>query len=176
MRKEEHTDRGYSPDVAEILDRKPRWLIRRGILLAAVIFAACLVATYFIPYPERLNCEVSFLIPQPGKGDEQTVHGVARLPEKYASLVKTGLQVRIIVPRESGGNPIKTRGVVADITRDPGSNYYTMMVHVETLRGMAEEILGVGHGSAQIVTGQSNLLRQVFNPIISVIRGANKKK
>lgn len=171
----EHTDRGYSPDVAEILDRKPHWLVRRGTLLAIMIFAACLVASYLIPYPERLNCEVSFLIPQPVAGEEGTIHGVVRLPEKYASSIKTGLEVRIIIPRGDGGDPIKIQGVVAEITRDTSNGCYTMMVHAATFEAAGKEVLATGHASAQIVTGESNLLRQVFDPIISVMRGAKRK-
>lgn len=175
MGKQEHTDRGYSPDVAGILDRKPYWLVRRGTLIAAVIFAACLTASYFVPYPKRLTCEASFLIPQNGRGDLQTLHGMISLPEKYASLVKPGSQVRIIVPVDGGGNPARIEGVAAEITRDP-SGFCSVMVHIHPPAGMEDKILATGRASAQIIIGESNLLRQVFDPIVSVLKGAKVNK
>jgi len=175
MGKEENTDRGYSPDVAEILDRKPFWLVRRGTLIAAVIFAACLVASYFVPYPERLTCEASFLVPQTGSDDEQTLHGMISLPEKYASLVKPGSQVRIIVPVDGGGNPVRIDGVAAEIRQDP-SGFCSVMVHIRPPKEMEARILAAGTASAQIVIGESNLLRQVFDPIVSVLRGAKTNR
>jgi hypothetical protein len=171
MGKEEDTDLRYSPDVAEILDRKPFWLVRRGTLIAAVIFAACLAASYFVPYPKRLTCEASFLIPQNSQGGDQTLHGMISLPEKYASLVKPGSQVRIIVPVDGGGTPVRIEGVAAEIIPDP-SGFCSVMVHIHPPAGMEDKILAAGRANAQIIIGESNLLRQVFDPIMSVLKGA----
>ena len=176
MGKTASTERGYSPDVAEILEKKPHWLVRNGIWIAAAAFALGLAVSHFIPYPERLACDVIFMVPQEGTGDEQVVHGVIRLPVETGAGIDSGFSVSVILPPGNGGNPVRIPGVIAARTLDPHSGYNTFMVHLSPTPEDGRELIATGHAGGQILTGESNLLREVFRPVVSLIRGAGTKQ
>ncbi len=172
----EPTDRGYSPEVAGILGKRPHWLVRNGIWIAGLVFALGLAASHYIPYPERIGCDVIFMVPQDGTEDEPVVHGVIRLPEATGELVDSGFSVAIILPHEDGGNPVKIPGVIAGKKLDLVTGYYTLMVHLSPSPEAGRELTATGHATGQILTGESNLLKEVFSPVASLIRGAGSKK
>jgi hypothetical protein len=169
------TDRGYSLDVAEILDRKPNWLVRRGTVLAAIIFAAGLLASWFIPYPERLPCEITFDATALNSAGSGPLSGVIRLPEKQAALIAREAEVRVILPA-SDGNPVTIPGVVTEMARDTIGSYWNVMVLLSQFPSEGRAKIASGRAGAQIVTGKSNLLTQVFKPVVSVISGTNSIK
>lgn len=50
-----HIENYYSDEVQEIMGRIPPWIVRWGITAIFVIFAAILVGSYFIRYPETVE-------------------------------------------------------------------------------------------------------------------------
>jgi hypothetical protein len=176
MNTEQGTDRGYSPDVAGILGRKPHWIVRRGMILVALVFGVGLIGTWFLHYPERFNCTISFGDNRICPDNQTDLHGVIRLQTQYGSGITPGMPVRILLASPEGKNPLTATGRVDSVVRDSAGIYTSVLAHFSSDRGTVQKFLMAGQANAQIITGNSNMLQQIFNPVISVIRGAGQNK
>jgi hypothetical protein len=176
MRHGSKTDMGYSPDGAEILDRKPRWIIRRGMFVVGLIFALSLLGTWFIPYPERLNCNVTIPNSAVRPADSAGFYGTIRLPSEYASVIAAGMEVKIFLAVTGEGDPITAMGNVEALETDTTGRFLNLLSRFHTDPGTALKFISAGQANAQIFTGNSNLLHQIFHPIISVIKGAGQNQ
>jgi hypothetical protein len=176
MKNEQGTERGYSPDVAGILGRKPHWIVRRGMVLVALIFGVGLGSTWFLHYPERLNCTVSFGVSRICSVNQLDLQGVIRLQAQVGSTISPGMPVRILLASPDGKDPLTATGLVGSVVQDSAGAYTSVQVHFSSDSGTVQKFLMAGQANAQIITGSSNLLQQIFNPVISVIRGAGQNK
>lgn len=176
MKRSPGTGRGYSPEVGAILDKKPHWVIRKGTIVIGLLFGICLVGTYFIPYPQRINCSVGFNNEEIQTAAENRLQGTIRLPAFYASVLKEGMAARVLAAAPAGGSPLRAEGVVTKVTMDSSGTYLSIVIEVRTHPESFAYFRSSGQASAQIVTGSSTLLRQIFNPILSVINGIRSTK
>lgn len=77
-----------SEEVQEIIGRMPSWIIRRGIMVIALLVAAAFAGAAFIRYPETVGCQVTITAIEPPS--VVFAAGDARVQEL---LVKDGEQV-----------------------------------------------------------------------------------
>jgi hypothetical protein len=176
MNTDKLTERGYSPDVAEILNRKPHWIIRRGMLVVAIIFGAALFGTWFVDYPERLNCTITFTNSRASVTKEISITGIIRLPENYETVIRKGMPVKVLLAMPRGTDPLTSNGQVDSVARGSAGGYLSVMIRLHSDPATIDKFRTAGQANAQIITGSSNLLQQIFNPVLSVIRGTRQNQ
>ncbi len=168
------TEQGYSPEVAEILNRKPHWIVRYGMILVALTFAFGLAGTRFIPYPQRLNCIAKCTGTAATKDQGSVFQGVITLPSQYGEIVRHGMPVRIVLIPPGKGELKTARGRIETISADSLGNQILLTVLFQSDPDAGQAFLAESQCNAQITVGNSNLLQQIFNPVITLIKGARK--
>jgi hypothetical protein len=169
-------DKGYSPEVAGILDRKPAWIIRYGMLVVGFIFALGLAGTWFIPYPQRLNCIATFPDPAESSGSESTFAGIISLPNDCDAIVREGMPVKIALASTGNSDLRSTVGIISTIHPDSLADNLSVTVMFRTDPETATFFISANHCNAQITTGRSNLLQQIFNPVIALLKGTQNNQ
>ncbi|NQV03726.1 MAG: hypothetical protein HQ542_13840 [Bacteroidia bacterium] len=157
----------YSPEVEEILHRRPSLLVRKGILMLTILVVLVLVGSHFIKYPERFAASIIFrdvLI-----NDTIGSQGQIILTAATASMVEPGQSVRMVLQPAPGSAPIEVHGSVTALLPVRQGEYYTVLV----LPNTTMKLMGF-NGTAYISTGEESLLSKILNPIFAVFRSADK--
>ncbi|MFC2101895.1 hypothetical protein ACFLS7_02775 [Bacteroidota bacterium] len=164
---EQQTEKGkYSPEVEEILLKRPSFLVRKGILLLAILVVLILAVSYFIKYPERLTASVSFT--NPPVSESVSAKGELILTSAAASIIATGQPVVLTLQFTEEGPQIDIPGIVGKILPIGSGDYYSVSIIPDT------ELQLYGYsGTAYIVTGESSLLSKILNPVFAVFRTAD---
>lgn len=165
----QETEHGYSPEVAGILTRKPRWIVRNGTLLAVLVFVAGLLITTRIPCPEVLNCEMDVVNQSGGTVANHSVEGIIRLPAGYASIVKPGMTARVILPEEKGGDPEKINGKITCLFTNSSTNFFSAKVVLRLNDGQEKTMMRSTRVNVQIIVGKTSLFHEIFRPILSLL-------
>ena len=164
MKKHPSETQKYSKEVQVILNKKPSFLVRNGILLLVILFAILLVVSHFITYPDRLAAPITFEKSEiAGSGERFT--GRIVLSADAASLVKPGFPVEMKVRQPGDSLWVTLDGVIVTLQPDEGGTYY--IVYVKPGSGT---IFPGYEGTAFILISQSNLLSKILNPILAIFR------
>jgi hypothetical protein len=164
---ERQTENGkYSPVVEDLLLKRPSFMVRKGILLLAVLVVLILAGSYFIKYPEKLAASVSFT--NPPVNESSSAQGEVILTSAAASIIATGQPVVMTLQFTEESPPIDIPGVVGTTLPIGSGDYYSISIIPDT------EIPLYGYfGTAYIVTGEANLLSKILNPVFAVFRSAD---
>ncbi|HNW75931.1 MAG TPA: hypothetical protein PKJ28_03495 [Bacteroidales bacterium] len=165
----QETEHGYSPEVAGILTRKPRWIVRNGTLLAGLVFLVGLFITTQIPYPEVLNCEMDVVSPSLDSVATRSVEGIIRLPSGYASVVRPGMTARVILPDEKRGNPEKIDGKITCLFTNSSTNFFSAKVVLPSDGEQVKSMMRSTRVNVQIIVGKTSLFQEIFQPILSLL-------
>lgn len=156
----------HSPEVEEILHKKPSFLVRNGIFLLVFIIAILLAGTHFIRYPERLAAPVRF--DSCPASDSGICKGRLTLTEDAASIIKQGQSVQLILHSEFTGQVKETEGTIVSIKPFGYGDYVRVVIlpdKPDTLEGFS--------GTAYIPTGESTFLSKILNPVVALFRSAD---
>ncbi|MBL7137998.1 MAG: hypothetical protein ISS17_04420 [Bacteroidales bacterium] len=166
--KQKSTDQEkYSKEVEEILHKRPAFLVRKGILILAILVALLLAGSHFIKYPEQLAASVIFrdvLI-----NDTIGPQGQIILTAAAASLVEPGQPVRMVLQPAPGSATMEVNGTITALLPVRQGEYYTVLVWPESTL----ELMGFD-GTAYISIGEKSLLSKILNPVFAVFRSADR--
>lgn len=165
----QETEHGYSPEVAGILTRRPRWIVRNGTILAGLVFVVGLLITMQIPCSEVLNCEMDVVNQSGGAGANQPVEGIIRLPAGYSSIVRPGMTAMVILPAEKGGDPEKINGKITCLFTTSSTNFFSAKVVLRSNEGQEKAMLSSTRVNVQIIVGKTSLFHEIFRPILSLL-------
>jgi len=162
------SDKGkYSPEVEEILLKKPSLLVRQGILMLAILVAGILIGSGFIRLPEKLSASVTF--------DTLEVNGSVVwvgqviLTSAAASVVESGQPVAMVIQAVPQASPVNLTGVVETLQPIGHGDYYRVFI----LPDKAGKPEG-SSGTADILIGEASLLSKILNPVFAVFRSADR--
>ncbi len=158
--------RGYSQEVREILDRKPRWIIRWGIVLIAGLFGLGLACAWFIPYSDTMNLPVTIRFQQNVPG--QMTRAMIQYPRVDSGYFKAGQVLNVIVNGRAL-NPMKFRSAIREISLDSnGSGCLAKLEIPPRQDSLLTDPTISWPATVQFTTGRSNLLEQIFRPIRNI--------
>ena len=157
----------YSPEVEEILHKRPSLLVRKGIFLLTMLVALLLIGSHFIKYPEKLAASITF--DTLSINDSAFYRGQLILTSAAASIVKPGQPVVMNLNTVPPGIPIEVTGAVESIIPMGHGDYYE--VHI--LPHTTEQLSGYT-GTAYIMIGNASLLSKILNPVFAVFRSADQ--
>jgi len=163
-----HTpDQGkYSPEVEEILHKQPALLVRKGILLLAILVVLILAGSHFVKYPDRLAASV--VMDTLSFSDSACCMGELILTSAAASIVKPGQEVVMSLQSGREGTPVEVKGKVLTVLPMGGGDYFKVLIRPDT------SINDYGFtGTAYIMIGETSLLSKIFNPVLAVFRSAD---
>lgn len=155
MNRNEHSD-----EFNKVIVAKPLFIVRWGISLVLLIFAALLVGAYFIKYPVLLSLPVQLI-----ENDKDTTIQTF-IPAAKINTVKIGYSANIKLadfPFEKYG--VLKAKVDSISTEMEAQGYYAEMKLTNGLITNTQKRLVISNqtnGSAQILTGEIRLLEQVF--------------
>ncbi|MBE0646253.1 MAG: hypothetical protein IH596_00545 [Bacteroidales bacterium] len=172
-------DRGkYSPEVEEILHKRPSLLVRKGIFLLTILVILLLITSQFIKYPERLAASLMFVTlsdSTPGPG-----YGEVILTEAAASIVQVGQPVVMVLSSEDGkSGSWEVTGNVGELVSLGQGDYFRVVILPdaedlpETLNAVRNVFAGA-EGTAYIMIGETSLLEKILNPVFAVFRSADQ--
>ena len=165
----QETEHGYSPEVAGILTRKPRWIVRNGTLLAGLVFVIGLLITTRIPYSEVLNCEMDVVNQSVDSVATRSVEGIIRLPAGYASIVRPGMTARVILPEGKGGDPERMDGKITCLFTNSSTNYFSAKVVLRSDEEQSISMMRSTRVNVQIIVGKTSLFHEIFQPILTLL-------
>lgn len=86
----------YSDEVQEIIDRPPKWIVLWGVTIAFIVFAAILITSWFVKYPDVLHANVIITtLPSPINLISRSA-GHIEILKKEKDLVKSGDLIALI--------------------------------------------------------------------------------
>jgi hypothetical protein len=164
----------YSPEVHEILGRKPSWIIRWGIVVITLLFLLGLVASRFIPFAENLSFPFVLKRGIFGAGSSG-LSGIVRIQGGDKTYVKPGQSVIVTVVSDGSFRTIRLEGSVNAIMPDSTGNAVSAEI---VIRGsqLARIPLSASElpATARITVGRSDLLEQILRPIRSMFSSSSK--
>jgi hypothetical protein len=165
---------GYSPEVHEILERKPLWIIRWGILVITVLFLMGLAVSRFIPYAENISIPIVLKSGISSTGSH-IVSGIARVKGGDKNFVKAGQAAVVSVVSDGSFRMIRMVGYVVAIMPDSSQNAFSVEIlipesQVDWIPLSASEL----PATARITVGRSDLLEQIFRPIRGMFSSSTK--
>lgn len=163
-------DRTYSPEVAEILGRKPAWIVRNGIILIAAVFVLGLACTHFIRYPVVLTIPMRPAEHLTVAGNPSWTTLEARLPFNSEEQLRPGMEVRCILTLPGQDQPLTCKGSVWSFRNTGSGDEARIVLYSNNMIRTA--MLDQEQVSIQVIVGQISLLRQIFQPVIALLEGA----
>ena len=156
-------------EVTRILDRKPSWMVRWGIPLVGFVFILILAGTHFIPYATTMDYEpqqVQVLLRNDSLSGLEITFPVS---PSDSALIRNGLPVRLVVQAAAGDNPLRMDGKVHSRQDSEGRCIARILVPVSPETQVL--LHAPSRVKVQFILGHTTVLGQIFNPMISLIRG-----